>query len=145
MRWPSLRKVISSSSHMERSSSTTRICAISLLWLFTAVFVACIGAPSSHARQLHNEFRATVFLRNHADPSAVGLHDLIDNRESQAGSALKTRLQRLKDLCPLFGIKPDAGIAKGDAEPKRALFQADRQRAAVRHRPQCVVAQVPEH
>src|ERR1700756_6038545 len=77
-RCPSLRKVISRSSQMERSSSTMRMLAI-----------------SSHPGQFDGEFRPVVFLRGHGDAPAMRVHDLIDDREPSAGSAYKAGLEGL--------------------------------------------------
>src|ERR1700722_14706040 len=113
--WPSLRKGISSNSQMERSSSPTRMCTRSLPGSRAAVFVACINT-SSCSREFHDEFRSAVFLRNHADAPAVSLHDLIHDRQSQAGTTVKTGLQRLKYLGTLVGIQAGAGVSEGHAQ-----------------------------
>src|SRR5215470_4095994 len=96
-RWPSLRKVISRSSQIDFSSSTTRMCGSSRPLSLLAVFVPCINV-SRDSRQFDDELCAAVLLRDHADLPAVGLHDLIDNRQPQTCAAFKPRLEWLKNF-----------------------------------------------
>src|SRR5712692_7251780 len=120
-RWPSLRKVISSSSQMDFSSSITRIWAISPL------------CPSRHSREFDDELRALIFLRSYADAPAVRLHDLVDDSQAQARASGKARLQGLKDLGALLRIEPDAGIAKANAQPEGNGLQSHSQDPACGH------------
>src|SRR5882672_3118628 len=77
--------------------------------------------------------------------AALRLDDLIHDGKAQASSALEVRLERLKDLGTLLWVEADAGVAKCDVQPKRALFNSDGERPAFGHSPQRVVAQIPEH
>src|SRR5437660_5636430 len=105
-RCPSLRNVISRSSQMERSSSTMRILAI-----------------SSHLGQFDGEFRPVVFLRSHSDAPAMGVHNLVNDCQSSAGSAYKAGLQRFEYLHTLSGANAHAGITKPEAHPTGRRFQ----------------------
>ncbi len=73
------------------------------------------------------------------------LHDLINDRKAQPCSAFEPGLQRLKNLRLLFGVKTHARITKRYTQPERPFIHTHRQFAAIRHRAQRVVAQVPEH
>src|SRR5208337_1332671 len=143
-RWPSLRKVISSSSQMDFSSSTTRICTISRPASFGALFVACIR-PSLHQRKFNHELRALVFLADHRNPPAMRLHDLVNDRQPQPRAPLKIGLQRLKYLGALLRVQANAGVPEGDAQPIRNPLHPHGQGSALGHGAQRVVAEVPEH
>src|SRR5260370_34971556 len=95
-RCPSLRKVISRSSQMERSSSTIRILAI-----------------SSHPGQFDGELRPVIFLRYHCDAPAVRVHDLINDRQSQTRSADKAGLKRLEIFPRAAGTDSHVILAEG--------------------------------
>src|SRR6202790_3943353 len=112
-RCPSLRKVISSSSQIDCSSSTTRMWAISDLFLITLPAARHLRC----ARKIDGKFRAAIFFRNYADSSAVRLNNLIHNSQAETCSTHKSRLQRLEDLRTLLRVKSDARIAKPDAYP----------------------------
>src|SRR5260370_11329409 len=127
-RCPSLRKVISRSSQMERSSSTIRILAI-----------------SSHPGQFDGELRPVIFLRYHCDAPAVRVHDLINDRQSQTRSADKAGLQRLEYFHALSGIDSHSSIAKANADPKRRCLQLHHQGGAGRHGPEHLSAHILQH
>src|ERR1700751_5790147 len=84
---PSLRKLISSSSQMERSSSTTRRWAIGLplpcrRQQFGARLQALAPGRRSRtngSRQLHDEIGAASLLRFHANAALVRLKNLVNN------------------------------------------------------------------
>src|SRR6266850_8346439 len=115
---------------------------------FTPRFLHCgfrsLHSASRHSRQFNDKLRAAVFFRNHADPATVGLHDLIDDGEPQARAAFKTRLKRLKNLGFLPGVEANAGVAERDAQPEWMRFELYSEGAAMRHRPQGVIAEIPE-
>src|SRR6266850_2154213 len=115
---------------------------------FTPRFLHCgfrsLHSASRNSRQFNNKLRAAVFFRNHTDPATVRLDDLIDDGEAQACAAFKTGLKRLKNLGSLPGVEADAGVAEGDAQPEGMLFELHGESAAIRHRPQGVIAEIPE-
>src|SRR5690348_3647098 len=99
---------------------------------------------SRRPRELDDELRATIFFRDHADSAAVSLHNLVHDRKTQPGATLEAGLQRFKYFCTLPLVEPDAGIPKSDTQPKRQPFNANRERAAVGHGAEGVVAEIPE-
>src|SRR6266478_7274007 len=94
-----------------------------------------LHSASRNSRELDDKLSAAIFFGYHANLSTVGLHNLIDNGQPQAGAALETRLQRLENLGPLFLIEADTRVLKSDAQPERTLFHFDGQSAAIRHCP----------
>src|SRR5207249_2443063 len=105
--------------------------------------VPCIAPHATRGNSTINSAPRS-FSRNHADLATVCLHNLIDDGEPQARAAFKTRLKRLKNLGSLPGVEADAGVAERDAQPERMRFELYGERAAVRHRPQGVIAEIPE-
>src|SRR5579862_4720981 len=105
-RCPSLRNVISRSSQMERSSSTTSMWAIFYLLMPLAAssgeflqFRPFAGrAAVGRVRQFNAEFRAALSFGRNGNAAAVGLHTLVDDRQSEARSSAEAGLQWLKNL-----------------------------------------------
>src|SRR5260370_12763587 len=104
----------------------------------------CVRGASRKSRQFDDKLSTAVFLGYHANLSTVSLDNLIADGKPQPGAALETRLQRLKNLGPLLWVEADTRVLKGDAQPERALFQLHGQGAAIGHRPDRVVTEIPE-
>src|ERR1700733_2410 len=107
---------------MDFSSSPISMLGIALPVSLDAVFVANIEASrtaqllSSHPGQFHYKFRAAILFRQHGNPAAVRLHDLVHDREPQPGATLEIGLQGLENLRFLFGVQSNAGIPEGNAQ-----------------------------
>src|SRR3954463_16358267 len=92
-RWPSFRSVISSISHIERTSSHTRMLAMCHARLPNLRHRAGGPAGSSYPlsrrchgfRDLEHEFSALVRHRLHRDACVVRLHDLVHDGQPEAG------------------------------------------------------------
>ena len=109
--WPSLRKLISSSSQMERSSSTISRWAIALCLPHERTSSGFVGhqlrsgaaaAPGcardrAARRKFDDEFGAVPLLGLDANLAAVRLQNLIDDGQTQPGAALKSGLKRLEN------------------------------------------------
>src|SRR5215470_16416852 len=78
---------------------------------------------SRDAWQFDDKFRSAIFLRHHADPPAVRLHNLVNDRQSQSCPARKSRLQRFEDLGALLRVQANTRIPKCDPHPERTLLQ----------------------
>src|ERR1700683_3432117 len=105
--WPSLRKLISRSSQMERSSSTISRWAMGDLCLsYQRRGVArCVRhkartCPSRRARRTWNfydELRAKTRFRLNANLTFVRLKNLVDDGEAQPCASGESRLKRLEN------------------------------------------------
>src|SRR5579862_2760261 len=121
---------------MERSSSTTSMCAISLDSSFASdrSKIQFQQIALSNARQFHSKFRAAIFFGGDADSSAMRLHNLIDDRETQARAALESRLQRLENFLTRFRVHADACVLKTNAHQKWSRLQPYCKRTSAGHR-----------
>ena len=72
------------------------------------------------------------------------LHDLVDNRQSQPGTAFEIRLERLEDFLNLLRSHSGSGVRKRDLPFVIQGFDRSRQRPAVFHGAYCVLAKIPE-
>src|ERR1700733_8769294 len=102
--WPSLRKLISSSSQMDRSSSTIKRWAISVLYLSDqrpggarGVWHQARYLPSGRAdrsRNFDDELGAKTWFGLDANVAFVSLEDLVHDGETESRAAYKSRLKR---------------------------------------------------
>src|SRR5260370_19662190 len=115
---------------------------------FSQRFLDCgfrsLHGASRNSRQFYDKLSTAVFLGYHANLSTVSLDNLIDDGKPHPSAALETRLQRLTSLGPLLWVAADTRVLKGDAQPELALFQLHGQGAAIGHRPDRVVTEIPE-
>src|SRR5215831_2680508 len=102
---------MSSISQIERWSSQTRMLAMQHLGFHHQPSVFAFGGFG--VQQFQDKLRAPARRRPRPNPGAVGLDDLIDNRQAQAGPAFKLRLKRFEDLVGNLGRNTRSGI--GDA------------------------------
>src|SRR4051794_25884446 len=101
MRWPSLRSAISSTSQIERSSSHTRMLAMRHLRQ-RGLCAALRLLRRLCLLDLDPELGAFAGRGPHRDLAVVRLHDLVNDRQTQSGAALKPRLVGLKDFFDLL-------------------------------------------
>src|SRR5271156_1480201 len=140
--WPSFRKLISSSSQMERSSSTINKWAMALNLLHGAQplemrrrFPSRGSTGANGAREVNDEFGAFSLLCFHANPSTVSLENLIDDGQSQSRPARESGLEGLEKPVGLARVQADTGIANGNSDKGRVRLKANGQQAAIGHGP----------
>src|ERR1700730_911861 len=145
--WPSLRKLISSSSQMDRSSSTISIWAIALdlpyrtqEFRFNGRNFAGRRAGTDRARELYHKFRTASFLGLHTNSSVVRLENLVNDGQTEPSATGKPRLERLKEPVRLAGIETDACVADRDAYGRGISIEAHGQRSSRGHCTKSVVA-----
>src|SRR3984957_7827553 len=176
-RWPSRRKAMSSISQMERSSSQTRILALRspsrcperrLTPLLSGGRRAGTRDGGSHQRQctiriqcaqLEDEGGSLARFGACPNFAFMRLHDLINDGQSQAGSAFEIGLERLEDFFSLLRSHSRARVGKGDlpviadeiesnGKPASAVDAVDTASAASPtsvHGPHCVLAKIPKY
>src|SRR5579862_307310 len=117
-RCPSLRKLISSSSQMERSSSTINRCAIRLgppcrpqNFGMGARIRLRLRGNLRRSRQIHDEGGATPLFRFDAYLSPMRLQNLVHNRETEARAARESRLKGLENALGRSRVEAHPGIA----------------------------------
>src|SRR4029077_1028259 len=158
--WPSRRRAISRSSQIERSSSQTRMLPTrsSCGCQRSSGRRRCGGSCASgalvavmhilHAPQPHHEAGAFANFRARPHLALMRLDNLVDDSQSEAGSAFKVRLEGFEDFFRLLRVDAGAGIGKGHLPVRAALGQGHGQRSAFVSRLDCahgVFAEVPEH
>src|SRR5215475_13366553 len=72
------------------------------------------------------------------------LNDLIDNGQTESRTAFELRLERLEYLLDHLRTHTGAGVGEAQLPLVFHLLNADRERATFFHRPDCVLAEVPE-
>src|ERR1700693_3773366 len=103
--WPSFRKLISSNSQMERSSSTISKWAMPRLPLPCYVEQVRMGPKIRvldrngllGARQLDDKFGTSALLPIDTDPAAMRLQNLVYDGETESRAAGESRLKRLEN------------------------------------------------
>jgi len=75
----------------------------------------------------------------------VGLHDLVNDGQPQAGAAFKVRLERLKDLFDLLRAHASAGIGESDLPIVTQRFERNRQRTSALHGANRIFTEIPEY
>src|SRR6266849_2498412 len=152
--YPSRRRVISSISQIERSSSQIRILGMRALsdqplgHSFCdrlSIFCGSRDGPF-FCRPANSQDERTALLgfRSHPDLTLMCLHNLIHNGQPQAGPALELRLERLKDFLHHLWAHPRTGISKTKLPVAANFFNAHRQSSALFHRADGVFAEIPE-
>src|ERR1700690_2027296 len=123
--WPSRRSAISSSSQMERSSSQTRM----LPTIRTSrarhrdpggfrrrgldgARVLLRAFALLHAPQAQHKTRPLADLRPSPHLALMRLHDLINDRQAETGTAFKIRLERLEYLFRMLRLNAWTGIGE---------------------------------
>src|ERR1700678_1224066 len=150
--WPSLRKLISSSSEMEGSSSTTSKWAMARYpFPTTRRRSSCsrgscsLGARARDGtRNFDDEVGAGPLLTFDANASAVRLQNLIHDGQAEACAPGESGLEGFEDARGLRRVNADAGVAYLNAHPVIVCRDADGKHAAGGHGAQRVVAKVPE-
>src|SRR5581483_7225415 len=146
---PSLRRAMSRSSRMERSSSHTKTLAMhSLRRSYCSKYSVFGNAHCSRSclclRKFHDDLRTVFGSRQGVYAPSMSLHNLINQRESQSGTAFEAGLKRFKYFFRLLGTDTYSAVFKGENPIAASCTQSHLQRAAFRHGAKSVVAQVPE-
>src|SRR5450759_5315069 len=159
--WPSRRRAMSSSSQIERSSSTTRMlptrtssrsrgCQRSFGGF------GCGGSSAGgalhmvmrilHAPQPHHEAGAFADFRTRPHLALMRLDNLVHDGQAQPGSAFKVRLEGLEDFFRLLRVDAGTGVGRAHIPVRAALGQGHGQASTfILHRAHRVFAEVPEH
>src|SRR3984957_3867446 len=151
MRCPSRRREMSSISQMERSSSQTRILA-------TASPPGCaqcagvVGRVSGGDRQagieaVQSQNEGSSLRRSGPCPNlaAVRLHNLIDNRQPEAGAALEVRLKGLKDFLDLLRAHARSRVGESDLPIFSQGFDRDGEHASAFHGADGILTEIPKY
>src|SRR5262249_19305525 len=143
-RCPSLRREISSISQMERWSSQTRMLAMRHLRVYRTWGRLGLRLRGPGMEDFQHKFRAAARPGLHVNLGAVGLHDLIDNRQAKPGAAFKMRLEGFEDL--FRQVRRDARTSVTNADAQKIAHRADRdgERALAFHGAHGIFQQVPE-
>src|SRR6266851_2950399 len=152
--YPSRRRVISSISQIERSSSQIKILGMGTLsdqplghGLCDHAGIFCGGNDRPIFRRPpdpQDECAPLPRFRSHPDLALVRLHDLIDNRQPQPCPAFELRLKRLKHFLHHLRTHPRASIGKAELPLAAHFFNAHGQGAALFHGANGVFTEVPE-
>src|SRR5438874_1485516 len=142
--WPSLRSTRSSNWQMERSSSQMSRLPMCHSSLQRGQFLTR-RCGCRHARQFQDKFSALRRRRVHRNLPLMGLHDLIADRQSQAGSAFELRLKRFEDFFHQLRGNSLPGVGKSNAPHIAGRGQGHGQGAAARHGTHSVLAKIPEN
>src|SRR5215470_11563280 len=132
---PCFLRKISSSSRIDRSSSTIRILARLGILLFS-VGVSFLAAPcracaspgraaagtdslvangrSPHALEINDYCGTQVLLRSYSDGAVVSAHNLIDDRKSQTRTVFERRVEWYKQTFELLFFESKAGILESN-------------------------------
>src|SRR6266849_7442268 len=139
--YPSRRRVISSISQIERSSSQIRILGMRALsdqplgnGICDRPSILCGNNDGAFLRspaQAQDERAALPKFRSHPDLALVRLHNLIHNRQPQASPAFELRLERLEHFFHHLRTHSRAGIGKTKLPVAAKLLNAHRQGAAL--------------
>src|SRR5215472_912742 len=156
--WPSRRRAMSSISQMERSSSEIRILAMDppggrtvrvsgsggMKLGEVAGFRAGAHLGGVDAPQPHYEHAALP--RHGARPNLafVRLHDLVNDGQPQSRTALKLRLEGLKNFFNHLRTHPWPGVGEVDLPIAACRLKRNPESPFGLHRPQGVFAEVPE-
>src|ERR1700728_131856 len=112
---------MSSISQMERSSSQTRMLATPTpsgrgqhASLIRRGLIGGGGAPGIEAVQPQHERGSLPRLGSSPNLAAMRLHNLIDNRQPQPGTAFEVRLKGLEDFFDLLRTHASSSIAESD-------------------------------
>src|SRR6185437_5055010 len=146
---PSLRRAISRSSRMERSSSHTKTLAMhSLRRSYRGEYSLFRDAHRSRSCvrlwDFNYDLRPFSGSGHRVYASVVGLNNLVDQRQPQSGAALETRLKGLKDFFGLLRTNADAAVFERENPIVASRAQRDFERSAFGHSAKSVVAEVPE-
>src|SRR6266446_6745770 len=159
--WPSRRKAISSISQMERSSSQTRMLAMrspsrrrTLRFPLPITrrqgLLPCAGSgrpPCSEIQTPQPKYKGCAFAQPRTRPhfTFMRLRNLIHDRQSESGSSIEPRLERLENLFGLLRAHAVAGISEVNLPVISGGLHRNRQHATVLHGAHCVLAKVPEN
>src|SRR5262249_55916222 len=115
---------MSSISQMERWSSQTRMLAMRHLRVHGSWRTLRVGL---HLRgpgmeDFQHKFRAAARPGLHVNLGAVGLDDLIDNRQAKPGAAFKMRLEGFEDL--FRQVRRDARTSVTNADAQKIAHRA---------------------
>src|ERR1019366_978647 len=153
--WPSRRRAMSSSSQIERSSSTTRMLPTrtssrSRGCERSSGGFRCGGSSASGALlqspQPHHEAGALANFRTRPHLALMRLDDLVHNGQAEPGSTFKVRLERLEDFFRLLRIEAGTGVGKAHLPVRAALGQDHGQASTFSlHGAHRVFAEVPKH
>src|SRR6185437_1342046 len=146
---PSLRRAISRSSRIERSSSHTKTLAMHSLRRSDCSKYSFFGdAHCSRSclclRKFKDDLRPFFGSRQNVYASSMSLHNLVNQRESQSGTAFEARLKRFKYFFRLLGTNAYSAVFEGENPITASCPKSHLQRAAFRHSAKSVVAEVPE-
>src|SRR6266850_6848815 len=158
--WPSRRRAISSISQMERSSSQTRMLPMGSFPQGSCDRGALgrsgvrprsgsgvgygRGAARCCAPQAENEHATLSRFGPGPHLAFVGLHDLINNGQTEAGTAFELGLEGLENLLDNLRIHPGTGIGKIDLPVIPCRIERDAKGPATLHGADCVLAKIPE-
>src|SRR6266567_1956954 len=152
--YPSRRRVMSSISQIERSSSQIRMLGMGAFSdqplrgsLGDRLRIRCGNRdrPFFRPADSQDERAALPGFRPYPDLALVRLHNLIHNGQSQSGPALELRLERLKNFLHHLRAHPRASVGKTELPVAARLLNAHGQGAAFFHRPDRVFAEIPKH
>src|SRR5215470_8079419 len=153
---------MSSISHIERSSSQTRMLATRSPFpngaqgyggqgsrrrhlVFAVLRFQLAPTTQSPAPQAQHERCALAQLRARPYLAFMRLHNLVNDGQAQPGATVKARLERLKDLFRLLSGHSDARIGEVDLPVVADRIERNGESAAaVFHRAHRVLAEVPE-
>ena len=106
-----------------------------------------LTAAPGRRRESHQHGRARTLGRIDLHFTGVVADDPVHHRQPQPGPALEAAAERLENSFQLLGRNADALVGHADRHVRRLVGRRrdrQRQRAAVRHRPQPVGRQVPD-
>src|ERR1700722_15713515 len=156
--WPSLRKVISNNSQIDRTSSTISKWAIDRLipshWMCCFPLrewgrglrrASAAARLVRSARKLDGEFRPLSRLGLDKNAPLMRLQNLIHDRQTQTRAAPEGGLERLEDLRRRVRIHAPTRVSHPDPHRFADGFETHGQPSPVGHGPQGVVAEVPKN
>src|ERR1700688_832511 len=151
-RCPSRRKEMSSISQMDRSSSQTRMLA-------TATSSGCGERASLVGRVLFGGDRASCFeavqaqyegsslpgLGSRPDLASMRLHNLVDDSQSEPGTALEVGLKGLEYFFNLLRTHARPGVRESNLPILSERLEGDCEPATTFHCADGILAEIPKH
>src|SRR5580704_9605857 len=159
--WPSRRRAMSSISQMERSSSQTRMLPTRFSYHgdgsrdISGRFGACmpIGGDlhqtqilrGDHAAQPQNEDATLPRLGAGPHLAFVGLHDLVNDGQSQSRATLELRLERFENLVDDLRVNAGTGVGEIDLPVITDCLDRNTKGATAMHGANRIFGEIPEH
>src|SRR5581483_3452903 len=152
---PSRRSAISSISQIERSSSQTRILAmrspfsgggpLSQLFHSLVRLGRNLHALALRPPQTQNKSGSLALPRTRPYLAIMGLHNLVDDRQSKTCATFKLGLKGFEYFFGLLGTHARSGIAEAHFPVFAFRFYCNAQRASALHGSHRVLAKIPEN